>query len=60
MATEYYYVLATGQVEEGRQTGASGRMGPYASREEAEKAMAIAKERNEKWEEDDREWNDED
>ncbi|SDZ83644.1 hypothetical protein SAMN02910418_00343 [Bowdeniella nasicola] len=60
MAAEYYYVIATGEVEEGRQSGASGRMGPYPTREAAEHAMQIAKERNEKWEEEDREWNEED
>ena len=58
MATEYYYNLSTGDVEEGRQSYASNRMGPYATREEAAHAFARAKERNKKWEADDEEWED--
>lgn len=54
--TEYYYNLETGEVEEGRITEGLNRMGPYASREEALQALSLARERNLRWEEEDREW----
>ena len=58
--TEYYYNLSTGQVEEGAQSPAPDRMGPYASRAEAEQALSTAAKRNEKWEQDDEAWEGED
>jgi hypothetical protein len=54
--TQYYYNLSTGTVEEGAQSPAPDRMGPYASREEAQRALSIAAKRNEKWEADDDSW----
>ena len=33
-------------------------MGPYATREEAQRALSTAAKRNEKWDEDDAEWED--
>jgi hypothetical protein len=56
---EFYYNLATGQVDEGKVRGATNRMGPYASAEEATQAFARAKARNEKWAEEDEAWEDE-
>lgn len=58
--TEYYYNLSTGTVEEGAQSPATDRMGPYASRAEAEQALRTAARRNEKWEQDDDAWEGED
>lgn len=31
-------------------------MGPYATREEAERALSTAAQRNQEWEEDDKQW----
>lgn len=54
--TQYYYNLSTGAVEEGAQSPAIERMGPYATREEAERALSNAAKRNQEWEEDDKQW----
>lgn len=56
-STEFYYNLTTGQVEEGRQSHGKDLMGPYASREEASRALQKAESRNEAWDEEDEEWN---
>ncbi len=53
---EYYYDLTSGQVVEGKQRGATNRMGPYSTAEEAARAMARAAERNEAWVEDEQSW----
>jgi hypothetical protein len=42
--------------EQGKRTRIENRMGPYSSREEALKAWKIVQERNKKWEDDDRKW----
>ncbi|ROS73057.1 SPOR domain-containing protein [Cellulomonas sp. PhB143] len=49
MSDEYFYDTKTGEVTQGRQTGWRHRMGPYATRGEAEKALEIAAGRNESW-----------
>ncbi|MDT3398744.1 hypothetical protein RKE29_19185 [Streptomyces sp. B1866] len=54
---EWYYCLRDGRVEEGPECRAADRMGPYASRAEAERAMETAAERNARWEHDPR-WHD--
>lgn len=54
MATEYWYNTETHTVEEGRQSDWSRLMGPYATREEAEHALERARERTERWDEEDR------
>lgn len=54
--TQYYYNLTTGAVEEGAQSPATERMGPYATREEAERALSTAAKRNQEWEQDDKQW----
>ncbi len=56
--TEYYFNLETRRVEEGRVSEGMNRMGPYPTREAAERAFARARERNEEWEEADRRWKD--
>ena len=53
---EYYYNLSTGRVEEGKQSSGLDRMGPYATRGEAEQALQIAQERNEAADEAERAW----
>ncbi|GII98085.1 hypothetical protein Slu03_04630 [Sediminihabitans luteus] len=52
MGTEYFYDTTTGEVTEGRQRGWRGRMGPYATRAEAEKALETADKRTSAWDED--------
>ena len=52
--TEWYYNLVTGQVEQYEGGKAVDRLGPYATRQEAEQALARAEERNEAWENDPR------
>ncbi|WP_030545139.1 hypothetical protein [Streptomyces albus] len=56
-AGEWYYCLKHGKVEEGPECPAKDRMGPYATRPEAEHAMETAAERNAEWETDPR-WHD--
>ncbi|MFS0700514.1 SPOR domain-containing protein [Cellulomonas sp. 179-A 4D5 NHS] len=50
---EFYYNTETGQVEEGKVSDWSGRMGPYPSREAAEHALDQAKARTRAWDEED-------
>lgn len=54
--TEFYFNIATGQVEEGHQSSSDDLMGPYATREGAAAALTTARERTEQWDQDDREW----
>lgn len=56
--TQFYYNLSTGSVEEGRQSSGTELMGPYATRQEAERALQTASARNEKWEDADEDWED--
>lgn len=48
---QFWYNLSTGQVEEGQQSKITELWGPFATYEEAQNAMAKAKERNEEWDE---------
>lgn len=57
---EYWVNLNSGEIEEGRQSSAAHRMGPYATREEAQRAFENAALRTEAWEEEDRRWKDDD
>ncbi len=59
MADQYYFCLKHHTVEAEEGCPASQRLGPYASRPEAERALEKVKERNEEWESDSA-WNDED
>jgi len=56
----YYYNTRTGEVEQGYASSWSDRMGPYATRAEAESALALAAQRNKQWEQADRDWDDDD
>ena len=47
---QWWYNHKTGRVEEGPQSLGSDRDGPYATREEAENAVQIARERSLLWE----------
>jgi hypothetical protein len=47
--TEWFYNIKTGEVEEGRQSLASDLNGPFATREEAERAPEIIAERSRAW-----------
>lgn len=56
----YYYNLETGQVEHGQQSMWTDRIGPYATREAAQRALETASSRSEAWDEEDRRWRGED
>lgn len=58
-AGEWYYCLKHTKVEEGPECPAKNRLGPYATRDEAEHAMETAAGRNLDWETDPR-WHDPD
>ncbi len=51
----WYFDTATGEVTQGKTSGWDSRMGPYATRAEAERALTTARERTEaadEWDED--------
>ena len=52
-----WYSLKTGKVERGPGSPTKDRLGPYPDRASAEAALERARQRNEQWEEEDREWN---
>ena len=52
----FWFNPTTGEVEEGAQSPWTDRMGPYATREEAEHALETAADRSEAWDEADRRW----
>lgn len=49
----YWYNTRTDTVEEGPQSLAQYRLGPFPSREEAERALEIIAERSRRWAEED-------
>ncbi len=51
---QYYYDTGTGEVQRGRGSSWSHRMGPYPTREAAQKALETARQRSEAWDEEDR------
>lgn len=53
---QWYYNSRTHQVEYGMLSSYEYRMGPYKTRQEAEKALELAKKRNEEWEAEDERW----
>lgn len=53
----FWFNVKTGQVEEGHQSKGEDLMGPYSTAEEASRALQIAREKTEKWDAEDREWN---
>lgn len=52
----WYYCLEHKTVETADGCRSINRFGPYSTREEAENAMQTVAERNEQWDEEDREW----
>lgn len=52
---EYWFNTHTGQVETGKQTLALYRLGPFATREEAERAPQIIADRAKAWRDEDEE-----
>jgi hypothetical protein len=54
--TEFWFNTATGQVEEGPQSSWTHRLGPYQTREEAERALEKARDRTESWDREDDDW----
>ena len=57
-APQYWYNTLTGEVERGRQSSWTHRMGPYDTPEEAARALETARRRSDSWDEEDREWRD--
>ena len=57
MPEEFYFNTKTRQVEVGKPSSWTHRMGPYPTREAAEKALQIAQVRSETWDEDDKDEN---
>ncbi len=55
---EYFYNTRTRMVEKGRQSSWEHLMGPYPTHQEAENALSTARERTEEWDEQDKEWED--
>ena len=60
MAEEFYFNTKTRQVETGKPSSWTHRMGPYPTREAAERALQIAQVRTETWDEEDKEAKDAD
>ena len=53
----YWYNVSSGQVEsDDNKSQGEDLLGPYASQEEAANALQTARERTEKWDAEDREW----
>ncbi|MBN0042364.1 SPOR domain-containing protein [Cellulosimicrobium cellulans] len=50
---EYYFDTRTGEVHRGPSGSWSHRMGPYPTREAAQKALETARERSDAWDEED-------
>jgi hypothetical protein len=51
--TEYWFNTKTKSVEVGKQTLAHYRLGPFATRQEAESALEILRSRSQAWTEED-------
>lgn len=56
-APRFWFNPTTGEVEEGRVSPWTDRMGPYPTREAAQRALDTAGSRTEAWDEEDRRWN---
>ena len=59
MDEEWYYCVEHGRVEPKFGCRITTRLGPYRTREEAQRALEKVEERNEEWDEDP-EWQDDD
>jgi len=56
---QFWFNVSSGQVEETENKSQSkDLLGPYPTRAEAEHALQTARERTEKWDEEDRRWRD--
>lgn len=53
---EFWYNLKTREVEIGPQSDYSQLMGPYTSREDAQKALQTAAEKTKQWDDNEREY----
>lgn len=53
-AAEFWFNTTTGEVEEGRVSDWSEVLGPYPTREAAERALATARARSQAWDREDR------
>lgn len=53
---EYWYNLSSGQIEQGRQSDYSQLLGPYATEDEARRALEIAAAKSKAWDEKEREF----
>ncbi|WP_036319188.1 hypothetical protein [Microbacterium indicum] len=53
MAAEFWFNMRTRLVEEGPQSGSLDLAGPFATREEAERAPEVLARRSQAWEDDD-------
>jgi hypothetical protein len=51
VATEFYFNTKTREVEEGKPSSWTNRMGPYPTREAAQDALGKASARTEEWDE---------
>ncbi|MFT4264937.1 MAG: hypothetical protein QM572_16250 [Nocardioides sp.] len=54
---EYWFCLKHHAVEGREGCKSADRLGPYATREEAARALEKVQENNERWDEEDRKWN---
>lgn len=58
MTTRFWYCVKHKRVEtDENMCPPIDRLGPYDTQQEAEHALATAEERNEAWDEEDKEWN---
>ena len=53
---DFWFNLSTRAVEQGRQSSWEHRLGPYPTREAAERALEGAHQRTEAWDDEDEEW----
>lgn len=51
---KFYFNTRTGQVEEGKRFSWASRLGPYATRAEAQRALDTAAGRTQAWDEEDK------
>jgi len=53
---DFWFNVRTRTVEQGRQSSWEHRLGPYPTREAAERALEDAHQRTEAWDDEDEEW----
>jgi hypothetical protein len=52
-ATQYWFNVRTGEVDQGHRRPGADLLGPYATREEAQNALEKARQRTEAWDRED-------